>query len=273
MVTIKHVSSIVTANFPRPFGKLTVLKTSFLATTILTCSIAMTSIVPFQSYASEPTAKPELLFEEGFTRDEKQDAKEMVCNDWTTNSAGRAKGHKQADLNDGYLTITTHPEADHAAVVKHEAGFQNGKISVRFRLHDAKGISFNTGDPAASELSHAGHLTQVKVKPGEVLLEDGKDGIFSMDIYEEKKAGTLPKEKLAAHMKGKTAKSTADIKLNQWHELIITFQGNKMSANIDGQPAGSLTSTGCGYPMKANFAISVPGSADVDDVKIWSLSQ
>ena len=46
-----------------------------------------------------------LIFEDNFNRNELQEDKEEVGNGWSTNSASRAGGHKQADLRDGTLHI------------------------------------------------------------------------------------------------------------------------------------------------------------------------
>ena len=75
----------------------------------------------------------ELLFEDNFNRKEADDSKEQVGDGWWTNSKRRAKGIKQIDLKNKALTITTAKEADHAAVVKHDAPFDDGKASVRSR--------------------------------------------------------------------------------------------------------------------------------------------
>jgi hypothetical protein len=69
-----------------------------------------------------------LVFEDQFERSESTEDKEEPGNGWITNSQSRAKGNKQIDLKNGAMHISTHPEADHAAVAKHDFKFQNGTI-------------------------------------------------------------------------------------------------------------------------------------------------
>lgn len=213
----------------------------------------------------------ELLFEDNFNRKEADDSKEQVGDGWWTNSKRRAKGIKQIDLKNNALTITTAKEADHAAVVKHDAPFDDGKVSMRFRLHDKRGMSVNFNDPKCTS-SHAGHISQVRIRPDKLIIEDGKTGIFDTKIREKGKAGA-PKEEIAKLTKGKSATSTAKVALNTWNELTIEVKGDVLKVLIDGEAAGSLTSEGLDHPVKQNLAFSVPGSADIDDLKIWSSDQ
>ncbi|NCF94239.1 MAG: hypothetical protein GWQ05_25260 [Verrucomicrobiaceae bacterium] len=61
--------------------------------------------------------------------------------------------------------------------------------------------------------------------------------------------------------------------MNTWNELTIEVKGDVLKVLIDGEAAGSLTSEGLDHPVKQNLAFSVPGSADIDDLKIWSSDQ
>jgi hypothetical protein len=54
--------------------------------------------------------------------------------------------------------------------------------------------------------------------------------------------------------------------------MAIVIRGDEMSAWIDGKPVGKLTSAGIDHEVKQNLAFAVSGTADVDDLRIWSLS-
>jgi len=212
-----------------------------------------------------------LIFEDDFNRSEDDDAKEQLGRKWTTNSKTRAKGVKQADLKDGYLTMTMAEVADHGVSVKHAAPFDDGVVKVKFRIHDAKGIGFNFNDPEC-KVSHAGHICHVGVKPKKADFRDGKTGIFDLKIREKKLAGAS-KEEMARLTKGKFAYYDVDLKQDQWYEITILIQGDEMTAWIDGQKIGRLKSEGIDHKVKANLAFAVSGTADVDDVRIWSLDK
>ncbi len=174
-------------------------------------------------------------------------------------------------MRDGALSIVTSPQADHAAVVKHNGAFQDGVLRLRVKLHDSKGVSLNFNDPECKS-SHAGHISQVKVRPGQVALEDGKTGVFDLQIRARKEAGA-PRDELQKLLAGKSAAFDTKLSLNDWHEVTLVVQGDRLGVLIDGREIGSLRSEGIAHPHKQNFAVSVPGSAEVDDVQIWSLDQ
>ena len=61
-----------------------------------------------------------------------------------------------------------------------------------------------------------------------------------------------------------------DVKLERkkWYEMSILILGETMTAFIDGEKIGSLTSPGIGHVPKQNLAFAVSGRADVDDLRI-----
>jgi len=214
-------------------------------------------------------AEGKLVFEDDFERSETDDSKEQLDRGWVTNSEKRAAGTKQADLQDGYLRITMAPHANHGVSVRHDAPFDDGVVQVRFRIHDSKGIGFNLNDPNC-KVSHAGHICHVGVKPKRVDFRDGKTGIFDLKIREKRLAGAS-KEEINALTRDKFAYHDVDLELGRWYELKILIRGDVMSAWIDGVSVGSLKSYGIDHAVKQNMAFAVSGTADVDDLRIWSL--
>ncbi len=214
-------------------------------------------------------AEGKLVFEDDFDRSERDDSKEQLDRGWVTNSEKRAAGTKQADLQDGYLRITMAPHANHGVSVRHDAPFDDGVVQVRFRIHDNKGIGFNFNDPNC-KVSHAGHICHVGVKPKQVDFRDGKTGIFDLKIREKRLAGAS-KEVINALTKDKFAYHDVDLDLGRWYEMTILIRDDVLSAWIDGIYAGSLKSEGIDHSVKQNMAFAVSGTADVDDLRIWSL--
>ena len=215
------------------------------------------------------STKGQIVLEDDFERSETDDTKEQLDRGWVTNSEKRAAGTKQADLQDGFLKITMAPHANHGVSVRHDAPFDDGVVQVKFRIHDSKGIGFNFNDPNC-KVSHAGHICHVGVKPKQVDFRDGKTGIFDLKIR-EKRLGGASKEEINALTREKFAYHDVDLELGRWHELKILIRGDVMSAWIDGVSVGSLKSYGIDHAVKQNMAFAVSGTADIDDLRIWSL--
>ena len=104
-----------------------------------------------------------LVFQDAFDRSESQELKDEPGNDWTTNSADRAKGHKQVDLRDGHVFIERHAEADHAATINRVIDLQNGTVALKLMFtHEKDNIHLNFADPREKSV-HAGHLFHVSI--------------------------------------------------------------------------------------------------------------
>lgn len=215
-------------------------------------------------------SRGKLIFEDDFDRSEADDSKEQLGNGWVTNSKKRAKGTKQADLKNGSLAITMSKVADHGVSVRHDAPFDDGVVKVRFRMHDKKGIGFNFNDPKCKS-SHAGHICHVGVKPGSVDFRDGKTGVFENSIRAKRLAGAS-KEEIKKLTKGKNAYRKAAVEVDKWYEMTIVIRGDEMTAWIDDKQVGKLKSAGIDHAVKQNIAFAVSGVADVDDLRIWSLT-
>jgi hypothetical protein len=107
--------------------------------------------------ASLVKAHGQLLFEDQFDRHESTPDKEDIGNGWTSNSAARAKGHKQVDLADGAMHITKHAEADHGVAIFHAVAFQDGAVQLKFKLGSGDDLGLDFVDRELKTV-HAGHL-------------------------------------------------------------------------------------------------------------------
>ena len=212
-----------------------------------------------------------LIFQDDFERKESQEAKEELSNGWGSNSKSRAKGNKQVDLKDGAMFIKTHPEADHAASVTHEAEFRDGSVELRFMLEseqDTLGLDF--ADLKFKEV-HAGHLFKVDVGTKFMQINDMKTGNMNLKFYDAKRADKLTDEQ-KAFLKTTTKRFPAKLDAAKWHTLLVKIAGDTVAVSIDGKSAGSFTSAGFAHPTKRMLRFSVPRNAVVDDVKIYALS-
>ncbi len=210
-----------------------------------------------------------LIFEDDFERSESQEEKDEPGNGWGTNSKSRAGGNKQVDLKDGAMYITMHPAADHAVSVTQEAEFTDGSVSMRFMLEDAAdSLGLDFADLQFKEV-HAGHLFKVTVGTRKMDIDDMKSGGMNMEFYEAKKAKTLTKEQ-QEFITSKKKAFPIEIEAGKWHELFVQIKGDTVSVTIDGEEIGSFASEGFAHPTKRMLRLSVPKSAVVDDVKIYS---
>lgn len=210
-----------------------------------------------------------LIFEDNFDRNESQETKDEIGSGWGSNSASRAKGNKQVDLKDGAMYIKMHAEADHAVSVTHAAEFTDGAVELRFMLeNEADTLGLDFADLQFKEV-HAGHLFKVDVGTKKVSIDDSKTGGMNMKYYDAKKAKTLTKEQTQIINSMKKT-FPAKLKAGTWYSLLVTIKGDTVTASIDGKEVGSSTSEGFAHPTKKMLRLSVPKSAVVDDVKIYS---
>lgn len=209
-----------------------------------------------------------LIFLDDFERSESNDSKEEPGNGWLTNSKSRAKGNKQVDLRDGAMYIYTHAEADHAAVAKHQIGFQNGTISMKVKFESSKDLmNINIADSKEKSV-HAGHLFNVTVSPSKVSLTDLKTGGMKLDIRDAKKAKKLSPAQIKM-LKAKTNTFKNKLELNKWYDVIATITGDEITCSINGKVIGSFKSAGFAHPIKQEMRLIVNKNVFVDDIKVW----
>ncbi len=216
--------------------------------------------------------KATLIFEDDFERTESDDTKEEIGKGWTSNSKKRAKGNKQVDLKDGAMHITFHPVADHAVSVVHPAEFQDGEITVRFKLPKAEdSIGFNFADMKFKEV-HAGHLCMVKISTKSIQINDLKTGVMANAIRKARQDKTVtPKQQKM--LKTKTKRFPNKLEANKWHKLLVTIKGDTMSVAINEKEVASFSSEGIAHPTKRALRVAVPKKAIIDDLKIYSLKK
>jgi hypothetical protein len=222
---------------------------------------------PLLAQDSKPTGT--LLFEDHFDRKEANPDKEDIGNGWTSNSAWRAKGHKQVTVADGAMHITKHAEADHGVAIFHDVAFQDGVVELRFKLAAGDDLGVDFVDRELKTV-HAGHLCLAHVTLKNLNLIDSKTGNMNNEIREKRLAGDKSPE-LTALLKTKAKSFPLDLKADDWHMLKVTIEGDTMHANVDGKDIGQFSSEGIAHPTKRMITLAVNKSAAVTDVKVWKL--
>jgi hypothetical protein len=227
---------------------------------------ALMSIAPVM--AAEDYGR--LIFQDDFARKESQEQKDEPGNGWATNSESRAKGHKQVDLRDGALYISTHAEANHAASATHKLEFTDGVLALRFMLPDARdSLGVNFADPECKEV-HAGHLFAVKVSAKQVQLQDLKTGNMRLDIRRAREAKQKLTDEQEKALVGKQKVLPHAVEIGKWHDLLVKITGDEMSVSIDGRLVGTFQSPGIGHPTKRVLRLPTPRQVAVDDIKAWA---
>jgi hypothetical protein len=210
-----------------------------------------------------------VLFSDDFNRHESTPDKEEIGNGWTTNSASRAKGTKQAALEDGALHVTKAAVADHGVAIFHDAAFQDGAVRLRFKLEAGDDLGVNFVDRQLTTV-HAGHLFSVRVTLKNLAFVDAKTGGMDNTIRERRLAGDKSPELLEL-LKSKTKAFPLDLAAGEWHTLLVVVEGEVLRATVDDKLVGEFKSAGFGHPTKRVLALGVNQSAWVDDVKVWNL--
>lgn len=210
-----------------------------------------------------------LLLEDDFDRDESTPDKEQIGGGWTSNSAWRAKGQKQVDLDGGAMHVTRARVADHGVAIFHDVAFQDGAVQLRFKLGPGDDLGVDFVDRQLKTV-HAGHLCIARVTLKGVTLTDSKTGGMDNKIRERRQAGDKSPE-LAKLLKSKTANFPLTLEPDTWHTLLVVVEGDVMRATVNGKPAGQFRSEGIAHPTKRMITLAVNKSAGVDDVKVWRL--
>lgn len=235
---------------------------------LLPISVLLCAICGALQGANPPTGGT-LLFQDDFNRKEAFLEKEDIGNGWTSNSAWRAKGHKQVTVADGFMSVTKHAEADHGVAIFHDVAFQDGAVELKFKLADGDDLGLDFVDRELKTV-HAGHLCMARVTPKNITLVDSKTGGMDLKIKERREKGDKSPE-LAALLKSKSKLFKLDLKADEWHTMLIRVEGDQMSARIDGKDIGVFESEGIAHPTKRMITLAVNKSAKVDDVKVWKL--
>jgi len=210
-----------------------------------------------------------LLFQDDFNRQESTPDQEEIGNGWTTNSATRAKGTKQAALEDGALHVTRAAVADHGVAIFHDAAFQDGAVRLRFKLEEGDDLGVDFVDRELKTV-HAGHLCIARVTLKNLALTDEKTGGMDNAVHERRLAGDNSPELLRL-LQSRTRSFPLDLKPSAWHTLLVVVDGDVMRATIDDKPIGEFRSPGIAHPTKRMLTLAVNKSAWVDDVKVWNL--
>ena len=236
--------------------------------------------------AETPAADPDalwlrqhgtLVFDDAFEREDDGNLSKALGNGWNSATADRVPHLKQAALDGGTLKINSATkEAGHAAHIHHEAGFENGGVTLRFRfpgLHSGESLQLGFVDRETKGV-HAGHLCYAILNQSSATLTDWKTGVMNLEIRKRREEATATKQPLPPELdvllKGKQASVPwkAD---TQWHALTLVTEGDEMRLSVDGSPVLQWKSEGFAHPVKRWFSLLVGSTVWIDDVKIWKL--
>lgn len=218
-----------------------------------------------------------LLFHDAFEREEDGNLAKAIGNGWNSATADRVPHLKQADLDGGTLKIdSASKEAGHAAHIHHEAGFEDGGVTVRFRfpgLHNGESLQLGFVDRETKGV-HAGHLCYAILSQSSVTLSDFKTGVMNLEIRKRRQEATDQKQPLPAELEAllKSKQTSAPWKADtRWHDLTLLTEGDEMRLSMDGAPLLKWRSEGFAHPNKRWFSFLVGSTVWIDDVKIWRL--
>ncbi len=184
----------------------------------------------------------------------------IFSDDFSDSGFGKRWGHYKSGsiIKDGVLVGITPEGSDHSAVdnIVFEPE-RDLEVSVKFNFVSDKAKSFNVWfDDKTYKGSHAGHICNVNVSPKTVVIADAKTGTFRNDIYEKKKTpeGLTAEDK--ALLLTKIKSFPVDLKLQEWHTLIVRTKGDAIEATIDGKAVGAFKSEGVAHETKTLVSLT-----------------
>ena len=74
-----------------------------------------------------------------------------------------------------------------------------------------------------------------------------------------------------ARIKATSKFADVNLSLDQWHELEVNIEGDRMAVVIDGKPVCEFRSEGIAHATNSRLRLSVNQNAWVDDVRIGGL--
>jgi len=145
-----------------------------------------------------------LIFHDAFEREETGNGAKAIGNGWNSATAHRVPHIKQADLDAGILKVASATkEAGHAAHIRHDAGFTDGGVVVRFRFQGhnaAESLQLGFVDRELKGV-HAGHLCYGILSRSSITLIDHRTSVMNLEIRKRREAYLDRKEKLPASMR------------------------------------------------------------------------
>ena len=184
----------------------------------------------------------------------------IFSDDFSGSGFGKRWGHYKSgsEVKDGVLVGITPEGSDHSAVdnvvIEPERDLE---VSVKFQFVSDKAKSFNVWfDDKGYKGSHAGHICNVNVSPKSVTIGDAKTGNFRNDIYEKKKSPEGLSAEDKAMLQTKTKNLPVELKLQDWHTLIVRTKADAVEVTIDGKAVGSFKSEGVAHDTKTLISLT-----------------
>lgn len=210
-----------------------------------------------------------LIFSDNFNRVESQEIKDEPGNDWTTSSDKTAQGHKQVDLQNGYLRIFTHKNANHATSVRHEFNFTDGTLALKFRFKSNKdNLKLNFTDTHEKSV-HVGHLFNVELSAKKLHLEDLKTGKMNKVFRGKLKNNLIPATEKNKILTSKRKDFPLNLAIDEWHQVYVTIKGDTLICEINNHVIGTFQASGIAHKNKSMIRLLVAQYSDIDDVNIW----
>ena len=171
-------------------------------------------------------------------------------------------------IRDGRLLGHEEPSKGHGAVCRAPLPFKNAVFAFSFRFTDGKNFNFVVNDKNCKEV-HAGHICRVSISQRLVRIADDKEGAMKNETFA---ALRDPNKKLDRRVVLKDRERLIPNKLaaDTWHDATISINEDEISVRIDGEPIGSLKSSGIAHPTKTDFGFTVIGNEiEFDNVRVF----
>ena len=161
-------------------------------------------------------------------------------------------------LKDGVLVGIEEKDGGHAAV--HQLRVEpcsDVELTVDLKFEGSKSTNLTFNQHRYKE-SHAGHICRVVVSRNNIILRDGKTGVFNNEIFKKRRSGKKLDEKTQALLNRSQARFPVKLKEGKWYTVNVRIKGDLMQAFIDGELVGSLHSPGIAHKTKDKIGLVTP---------------
>ena len=159
--------------------------------------------------------------------------------------------------------------ADHASVNSVlTKPFSDAEVSLRFKFAGSPKFKVTFNDSKCKTV-HAGHICRVIFSMKDIILMDGKTGVFKKEIFDKKRASGKLDDATLKMLKTKQKRIKFKFEQGKWYQFAVRIKGDLMQVFIDEKFIAEFRSEGIAHATKNKPALVVDKQAmHIDDVLV-----
>ena len=154
---------------------------------------------------------------------------------------------------------------DHGATIRTDLEFSDVVLEFDAKFMGASGFNFVIDDKNATDVTHAGHVARLTVRPSYVQISDDITGKYKLEHR------AMPPAEREAASEGTTVTYRPNSPLDdgEWHNYRLQIIGDNARLYHNGEAVAWLSSPGFAHPTKTNFGFTVNGGdMHFDNVRV-----